>query len=71
MYIIRGGFLDGLPGLQVSMLMSFFNTYFKQAKLWQMERALLRPDVEGELEKGHLDVPCTRSLRNSSEIVHP
>ncbi len=36
LYLIRGGFLDGLPGLQVCMLTAFFNTFVKQAKLWEM-----------------------------------
>lgn len=38
MYVLRGGFLDGLPGLQICMLMAFFNTFMKQGKLWQMAR---------------------------------
>jgi glycosyltransferase involved in cell wall biosynthesis len=37
MYIIRRGFLDGLPGLQVCILMAFFSTFAKQGKLWQIE----------------------------------
>jgi glycosyltransferase involved in cell wall biosynthesis len=39
LYLLRGGFLDGLPGLQISMLMSFYNTFVKQAKLWEMGNA--------------------------------
>ncbi|MHB0955114.1 MAG: glycosyltransferase family 2 protein [Pirellulaceae bacterium] len=50
MYFIRRGFLDGLPGLQVCVLMSFFNTFLKQAKLWQMEFALAWPDTDQEID---------------------
>ncbi|MGD9127227.1 MAG: glycosyltransferase family 2 protein, partial [Planctomycetia bacterium] len=35
LYLIRGGILDGLPGLQVCMLTAFFNTFVKQARLWE------------------------------------
>jgi len=39
LYILRRGFLDGLPGLQICMLQSFFVTFVKQARLWEMEHA--------------------------------
>ena len=51
MYIIRRGFLDGLPGLQVCMVMSFFNTFFKQARLWHLESAIPQPDPEADLQR--------------------
>lgn len=38
LYLIRGGFLDGLPGLQVCMLTAFFNTFVKQARLWEFNQ---------------------------------
>jgi glycosyltransferase involved in cell wall biosynthesis len=44
LYILRRGFLDGLPGLQVCMLQSFFVTFVKQGRLWEMEHALTQPD---------------------------
>jgi glycosyltransferase involved in cell wall biosynthesis len=48
MYVLRGGFLDGLAGLQVCMLMAFFNTFMKQGKLWQMaRRQAISPGAEG------------------------
>ena len=63
MYIIRRGFLDGLPGLQVCIIMSFFNTFMKQAKLWQMESALPYPDPEREFEERPiLKYPAKQSL---------
>jgi hypothetical protein len=48
LYVVRKGFLDGLPGLQVCMLTAFFNTFMKQARLWEMEHALPQPDAEAE-----------------------
>jgi glycosyltransferase involved in cell wall biosynthesis len=44
LYFLRGGFLDGLAGLQVCALTAFFNTFMKQARLWEMEHA--RPNPE-------------------------
>ena len=46
LYVARLGFLDGLPGLQVCMLTAFFNTYVKQAKLWEMEHVKEPYDLE-------------------------
>ncbi len=46
MYLLRLGFLDGLPGLQVCMIMSFHNTFFKQGKLWALEYAVPQCDLE-------------------------
>ena len=54
LYLIRGGFLDGLPGLQICILMSFFNTYIKQGKLWQRESALPQPDPEQQFEEASI-----------------
>jgi glycosyltransferase involved in cell wall biosynthesis len=51
MYLLRGGFLDGLPGLQVCMLTAFFNTFMKQARLWELHSAHPQPDPEAKLEK--------------------
>jgi glycosyltransferase involved in cell wall biosynthesis len=46
LYILRGGFLDGLAGVQVCMLQSFFVTFVKQGRLWEMEHARSQPDPE-------------------------
>jgi glycosyltransferase involved in cell wall biosynthesis len=48
LYVLRLGFLDGLAGIQVCMLQSFFVTFVKQARLWEMEHALPQPDPEAE-----------------------
>jgi glycosyltransferase involved in cell wall biosynthesis len=46
MYLIRGGFLDGLAGLQVCVFFSFLSTYMKQAKLWQREFGMVQADPQ-------------------------
>ena len=48
LYVLRGGFLDGLAGIQVCMLQAFFVTFVKQARLWETEHALPQPDPEAE-----------------------
>jgi glycosyltransferase involved in cell wall biosynthesis len=37
-YLFRGGFLDGLAGLQVCVLNAYFGTFLKRARLWELER---------------------------------
>ena len=62
LYLLRGGFLDGLPGLQVCMLTAFFNTFMKQARLWEMQQALPQPDPEaeiaGSIRESHMPNGC-------------
>lgn len=43
LYLVRGGFRDGLLGLQMCVLTAFFNTFVKQARLWEMENAKPQP----------------------------
>lgn len=52
LYVLRRGFLDGLPGLQICMLTAFFNTFMKQARLWEMQHALPQPNSEAEPDPG-------------------
>lgn len=56
LYVIRGGFLDGRVGIQISMFMSFYYSFAKQARLWEMENAVKEPVrsrlPEGSLERG-------------------
>ena len=47
LYVLRLGFLDGLAGLQVSMLTAF-SSFMKQARLWEIEHAIPQPDPEAE-----------------------
>jgi glycosyltransferase involved in cell wall biosynthesis len=49
-YIIRGGFLDGTPGLILCILTSFYS-FTKYAKLWVMHEGLAQPDPEAELHQ--------------------
>lgn len=51
LYVLRLGFLDGLPGLQICMCQAFFVTFVKQARLWEMQHALPQPDPETELRR--------------------
>ncbi len=48
LYILRGGFLDGLPGLQMSMLIAFIG-FLKQARLWELEHAAPQPGTEANI----------------------
>ncbi|MBN2295668.1 MAG: glycosyltransferase family 2 protein [Pirellulales bacterium] len=59
-YIIRRGFLDGLPGLQACIMMAFFSTFMKQAKLWQMQSGIAQPDPEAECETNAVVAFLTR-----------
>jgi hypothetical protein len=43
LYILRGGFLDGAAGIQICMLMAFFYSFAKRARLWEMARADRQP----------------------------
>jgi glycosyltransferase involved in cell wall biosynthesis len=60
-YALRGGFLDGLPGLQICVLTAFFNTFMKQARLWEMEHALRQPDPEVHNDAASWPNKVTRS----------
>jgi hypothetical protein len=46
-YILRGGFLDGVPGLMLCMLTSYY-TFMRQAKLWALNHGIQQPDPEAE-----------------------
>jgi glycosyltransferase involved in cell wall biosynthesis len=46
-YVIRLGFLDGLAGLQVSMLTGY-SSFVKQVRLWELEHAREQPDPEAQ-----------------------
>ncbi|MGM0487558.1 MAG: glycosyltransferase family 2 protein [Planctomycetota bacterium] len=65
LYVLRLGFLDGLAGFQVCMLTAFFNTFIKQARLWEMEHG--RPQDEVERAQGTwAAVPSAVSRRLAS-----
>lgn len=46
-YFLKGGFLDGLPGLQIAICESYY-AFLKQANLWQLCRGMSQPDPEAE-----------------------
>jgi glycosyltransferase involved in cell wall biosynthesis len=45
-YLIRMGFLDGYPGLQLCMLQAFYSSFMKYGKLWEMQHGIAQPDPE-------------------------
>ncbi len=59
LYLLRRGFLDGLPGIQMCMLQAFFVSFTKQARLWQMEHGRAQP-VPADRTAG-ADEPSERS----------
>lgn len=69
LYILKGGFLDGLAGIQICMLTAFFYSFAKQARLWEMEvtadhHAAAEPQpamqVATDDEPGVLPIPSRR-----------
>ncbi len=50
-YLLQLGFLDGLAGLQVSMLTAFYS-FTKRARLWELDHAIAQSDPEAEDEGG-------------------
>ena len=46
-YVLQRGFLDGMVGVQLSMLAGFYS-FMKQARLWELAAAHARPDPELE-----------------------
>lgn len=58
LYIVRLGFLDGLAGLQICLLQSFFVSFVKQARLWEMQHAFAQPDPEAGWQQPNSVVPA-------------
>jgi glycosyltransferase involved in cell wall biosynthesis len=48
LYLLRGGFLDGIPGLHICAYTAFYS-FMKQARLWELEHAMAQPDPEADL----------------------
>ncbi|MFO0903654.1 MAG: glycosyltransferase family 2 protein [Pirellulales bacterium] len=82
LYVIRRGFLDGVPGFQVCMMLAFYGL-LKQFRLWEQFHALTQPDPEANVAAtahfpkasppSRLATPCapaqSSSVRtNASEI---
>ncbi len=51
LYLLRGGILDGIPGLQICAYTSFY-VFMKQARLWELHYAKAQPDPEAERTAG-------------------
>lgn len=45
LYVLRGGFLDGVPGFQVCMYSAFYS-FMKRAKLWELSHAKPEPGAK-------------------------
>ena len=67
-YIVRGGFMDGLPGLQVAML-DGFHSFMKQARLWELCHARQQQVVDDESAEPNsvISDPSHRSMREAWE----
>lgn len=46
-FVLHRGFLDGMVGLQISMMSAFY-TFMKQARLWELHYGLQQDEVEPE-----------------------
>ncbi|MGD9637078.1 MAG: glycosyltransferase family 2 protein [Pirellulales bacterium] len=70
LYLLRLGFLDGIPGLQVCMITAFYS-FLKQAKLWELYNAIPQPDPEtereSELEPSHSTIDFARAQRSRED----
>ena len=47
LYLLRRGFLDGIPGLHICAYTAFYS-FMKQARLWELDHAKPQPDPEAE-----------------------
>lgn len=47
LFVLRLGFLDGIPGFHICMHTAYY-AFLKQAKLWELHRAIPQPDPEAE-----------------------
>jgi glycosyltransferase involved in cell wall biosynthesis len=61
LYFARGGFLDGAIGVHTCMLQAFFVTFFKRARLWELEHG--RPVSDGAIAD---ILPISASMRRAA-----
>lgn len=52
LYVLRLGFLDGVPGFQVCMFAAFYS-FLKKAKQWEAEHGVPQPDPEAGRAPGN------------------
>jgi glycosyltransferase involved in cell wall biosynthesis len=73
LYVLRLGFLDGVPGFQVCMHTAFY-AFLKQAKLWEMKYALPQPDPEAErvtdVEMADAVIDLTQERGRREQMTH-
>ena len=50
-YVLFGGFLDGMAGLQIAWMCAFYS-FMKQARLWELSAGKRREDVEPTASAG-------------------
>ena len=79
LYLLRGGFLDGLPGLQACMLTAFFNTFVKQARLWELQQGAIESVEEAGSKEVVTEEPAEKPIiirfpqqaMEREEDIHP
>jgi len=69
LYVLRLGFLDGIPGLQICAITAFYS-FLKQAKLWEMDHALAQPDPEAETDGVAATLDFSEAARSRREVSH-
>ncbi len=53
-YILQGGILDGKAGLQLAWMAAFYS-FMKQARLWELNHSLPKPEFDEHAEDGTTD----------------
>jgi glycosyltransferase involved in cell wall biosynthesis len=66
LFIIRLGFLDGIPGFHICMHTAYY-AFLKQAKLWELHKAIPQPDPEAELATKFAERPILPLSKPRSE----
>ena len=66
LYVLRLGFLDGIPGLQICTFTAFYS-FLKQAKLWEIQHAIPQPDPETETEPAGETLDFNAAARSRRE----
>lgn len=60
LYVLRLGFLDGIPGLQICAYTAFYS-FLKQARLWELANARAQPDPEADSHELGFTLPMRRA----------
>ena len=70
LYLLRLGFLDGVPGFQICMFTAFYS-FLKKAKLWELRHAHPQPDPEAALdERQTIAFPgCGKTATGQSRVA--